>query len=147
MDREILFRGKKFDNGEWVDGFYFERFDKSYIMETDAQNDCKTKFVFNIIPETLGQFTGLYDATKFCDLTEQEQQEWLEHHTVDEWKGKRIFEWDILEASNGNRGCVIFENGAFMKLCDPKDMPFLIAADVNRIIGNIHDNPEMLNRE
>lgn len=31
-----------------------------------------------------------------------------------------------------------------MKSCDSENMPFLIAADVNVVIGNIHDNPELL---
>ena len=71
--------------------------------------------------ETVGRFTGLTDRN-----------------------GVKIFEGDILEAESGNRGYVMFINGAFMKSCNSKDMPFLIASDVNAVIGNVFDNPELL---
>lgn len=42
------------------------------------------------------QFTGLYDATKWEELTDAEQEQWLKHHSKDDWKGKPIFEGDII---------------------------------------------------
>ncbi|MCM1361968.1 MAG: YopX family protein, partial [Clostridiales bacterium] len=72
----------------------------------------------------VGQYTGLTDKN-----------------------GVKIFEGDILEAESGNIGYVMFINGAFMKSCNSKDMPFLIASDVNAVIGNVFDNPELLKGE
>lgn len=129
MNREILFRGKRADNGEWVEGNYVEvnTSGLSYSLIMGKEYDAKEKCITNhavVIPSTVGQYTGLNDK-----------------------RGVKIFEGDILETSNGNRGCVVFQHGAFMKSCDPKDAPFLIASDVNAVIGNIHDDSELLGGE
>lgn len=63
--REILFRGKRADNGEWVEGYYVkitsttEIFHKSYkaivhSIFTSEENSVKVE----VIPSTVGQFTG-----------------------------------------------------------------------------------------
>lgn len=130
MECEILFRGKRVGNGEWTEGLYS-------IDTICSKGDFylapvirkKTQKLFDtdwdeVIPETVGRFTGLTDRN-----------------------GVKIFEGDILEAESGNRGYVMFINGAFMKSSNSKDMPFLIASDVNAVIGNIHDNPELLKGE
>ena len=45
----------------------------------------------------LMQSTGLHDNTKFEDLSEEEQKEWLESgKTADEWHGREIFEGDLI---------------------------------------------------
>lgn len=77
MNREIKFRGKRIDNGEWVIGFYFcITIFKDYPMNTIPERDAhfiipygidmskkKTlgEIQVEVIPETVGQFTGLYD--------------------------------------------------------------------------------------
>ena len=117
--REFLFRGKRTDNDEWVEGFYQE-YPKNYIHIQNASNDW-----FPVIPETVGQFTGLLDRNN-----------------------KKIFEGDIVRAkfaSNRSRQIfkVIFKDGMF--LFDNG------AVAVNKrdvysfeVLGNIHDNSEEL---
>ena len=153
--REILFRGKRNDDGgEWHYGGYIHddsvEPDVHIIMEhRGGMFRCVP-----VLPETVGQFTGLYDSTKWDDLTEPEKSEWLKEHTESEWKGKRIFEGDIVEwimrwehNINGVKGIdnVIYKNNHFELEHEP---PFLDLYGgegfIAEVIGNIHDNPELL---
>ena len=127
--RAILFRGKCVDSGEWVYGFYspvnLPRFGNQghFINENGFR-------AVEVIPETVGEYTGLTDK-----------------------KGKKIFEGDILEfvqkvivrwhkiyggfvlepvvRSNAYLQWMMFDNG----IIDYE------------IIGNIYDNPELLEVE
>ena len=61
--REILFKAKRKDNGEWVEGYYIKRYDlldneEHLIFHADSYTVWEYA---EIIPETLCQFTGLYD--------------------------------------------------------------------------------------
>ena len=155
--REILFRGKRNDDGgEWHYGGYIH--DDS--VEPDAHIIMEHRGgMFRcvpVLPETVGQFTGLYDSTKWSDLTETEKSEWLKEHTADEWIGKKIFEGDILRCGN-IKGVVKYSNkraaftfkwkrftfhgGDFLKECNLADFGELSGLED---IGNIHDNPELL---
>lgn len=58
MDREILFRGKRVDNGEWVEGYLYRLSEKlnPFIMVINKSGEA-----YPVIPETVGQYTGLKD--------------------------------------------------------------------------------------
>lgn len=142
--REILFRGKRTDNGEWVKGYlYITHIGSHEIGSYDAEINIE-RFTFDVIPETVGQFTGLTDKN-----------------------GVRIFEGDILDVSSDvayggvavhrlGYFVVEFHNGCFMKsaLDDPqlsffdnakrKGLYHFISTDIHKIVGNIHDNPDIL---
>lgn len=65
MNRDIIFRGKRIDNSEWVYGYYFYHKPKEehYIL-TGSQIDVDDSIWFlykEIDPKTVGQFTGLKD--------------------------------------------------------------------------------------
>lgn len=125
--REILFRGKDKITGEWVvsDGIYQNINLMSKITTVQLDSGCYGWV--SVDPETMGQFTGLYDKN-----------------------GKRIFEGDIVKYGD-NILPVVFEqrNGtAYFGLVysNIETLPFGHYQDLLQIevIGNIHDNPELL---
>lgn len=157
--REILFRGKRIENEEWVFGSLLidgeahkpiEKenlsFSKCYIApETDREN-IKTRFndgsfylntiAYHIIPETIGQYTGLKDT-----------------------KGKKIFEGDILQYWNRYQekyeGTCVVKYGEFnCSCCDGVYGWYLEDGDIRyledetyllyEVRGNIYDNPKLL---
>lgn len=125
--REILFRGKRVDKGKWIYGLpYKAKYGGiSAIVDNDEER-------FLIIPETVGQFTGLYDKN-----------------------GKRIFEGDIVKAQDdifgspfcdGITGKIVYDECAyFIEPQNPIESQWLFnECAVYEVIGNIHDNPELL---
>ncbi|MGN0500044.1 MAG: YopX family protein [Ruminococcus sp.] len=129
--REILFRGKRADNGEWIYGYYFydDFYKKAYITVGNycmqIAPECPNKkflTVFEVIPETVGQYTGLTDNN-----------------------GKRIFEGDIIKIGNKTRY-------VFFGVCRYRHTNYgEYAVDLSvkdgsncEVIGNIHDNPELI---
>ena len=58
--REIKFRGKRIDNGEWLYGYLIKQFGKFKIYEDEADADFGY-WIHEIIHETVGQYTGLKD--------------------------------------------------------------------------------------
>ena len=129
--REILFRGKRLDNGAWETG-------SLVIVRMDCHDaqyyiaDKMTGYHTPVDPSTVGQYTGLKDKN-----------------------GKRIFEGDVakvLQGKDKDIAYVGFENGAFMLY--PKTGNIYERTlweywyndwDVE-IIGNITDNPELLEK-
>ncbi len=107
----ILFRGKT-EDGKWVEGYYHSYETSNCEVIHNILYSGITDHIAAIggwgrmvIPETVGRFTGLYDSTKFEDLTDQEQQAWLctfnhkecRDNIKSDWKGKMIWEGDIVK--------------------------------------------------
>lgn len=104
------------------------------------------------------QFTGLYDGTKFEDLTPQEQNEWLKNNKQEDWKGKEIYEGDIVRFDHypGENyvGEVYFcetNLAYYLELHRVTNQVsgraignMLTDYDDSTIIGNIYENPELL---
>lgn len=148
--REILFRGKRLDNGEWVEGFFVVKVDpllgtsRCFILMQGYGESFVTWYMVD--PTTIGQYTGLNDKN-----------------------GERIFEGDILKPFDDeiDKMVVEFHDGAFV-LCLYGDRgyrsesgdweydgsnygviecePLSSYGDDIEVIGNIHDHPELANQ-
>ena len=117
--REILFRGKQKNNGLWVHGdLSYHRDGRVFIRCWERLEFDPAYSAYEVDPETVGQFTGLTDKN-----------------------GKMIFEGDILEFRRGRTHIVNFEDGAFVFTGTAIPVRY---ADKFEVIGNIHDNPELL---
>ena len=149
--REILFRGKRVDNGEWVEGLlfikYFQdiphaRYAIQYKTEYSAEEWRPDYMAAEVDPATVGQFTGLTA------------------------NGKKIFEGDMLKPFDDeiDKMVVEFHHGAFLlclygergfmdengeRTCEGnygviECEPLSSYGDDVEVIGNIHDNPELV---
>lgn len=151
--REILFRGKRVDNGEWVEGYYIGLHKTTYCFEGEAERNKENEIhqiVFeqmtdwdlpnrhlrvDVIPETVGQYTGLTDKN-----------------------GKKIFEGDIVQRRNKE---LLLNNIFDFKIVFIPVKACFTAVDISggnvtfisdyinnkydiEVIGNIYDNPELL---
>ena len=61
MQRQIEFRGKRIDNGEWVYGYLFQIWERVYIL-WGTTNDVPN--MIEVDPSTVGQFTGIVDKNE-----------------------------------------------------------------------------------
>lgn len=127
--REILFRGKRLDNGEWRQGFLFKIREKAFILWGTING---IPDMTEVDPETVGQYTGIHDRN-----------------------GKPIFEGDIVKTDlERPYNIVVFRNGCFLFNCNDGgedyfdtieniSSPDVVQDGYWEVIGNIHDNPEL----
>lgn len=134
--REIWCRGRRLDNGEWVEGYFWKEFDERCFIGADVGTewDCqKYRTIVEVIPETVGEYTGLKDKN-----------------------GKEIFAGDIVSAWSQGLQAIgdvraridglwlmypAYQHGKFWGLCpNPKGGTSV------EIVGNIHENPELIER-
>lgn len=143
--RDILFRAKRIDNGEWVEGYYIYHIkrtlcpfgdsvkpeDEQHVIMQDGFSDWnmpRNTVAFDIEPETVCQYTGLKDKN-----------------------GEKVFIGDIIRCTKGCTHKVIWMKeyaGTFIG-----GMPAVYLSGLNKgyawtgeeeIVGNIFDNPERL---
>ena len=144
--REFLLRGKRTDNGEWVCGYYtkaryfLNKKEMHIIFEPDVEAfpHCEFTGYEEVLPETVGQFTG-----------------WNYKNCV------RIFEGDIIKSTIKIIDCndegfsishydeeligiVEWRKGSFMIAHKSGTWARSFYGCENYVIGNIHDNPEIL---
>lgn len=60
--REYLFRGKRVEDGEWVEGSVIQSTESTCIARSDMSDENQWAFTYEVDPETVGQYTGVDDA-------------------------------------------------------------------------------------
>ena len=137
MEREILFRGKSLDKGEWVEGNYSVMLSGRVAIQPIGRI-----ITYEVLPTTVGQFTGLLDK-----------------------KGNKIFEGDIVHAvyQVGYVGCKDIDYGIgvvkyrasyyggasyVIEIIGESYSRVFTASLENgvEVIGNVYDNPELLTK-
>lgn len=123
--REILFRGKRTDNGEWVEGL-LARYNPTY--EVANINLPIYEVLVPVKTKTVGQYTGLTDKN-----------------------GKKIFEGDIVKGAWKTVFVVYFDTDYLQfrareisNYANHHDIDFYNGSKGLEVIGNIHDNTELL---
>ena len=147
--RDILFKGKRIFGEYWVCGDLIQFGNRTFIangwclsVEEDVFDMFDCDIVYEVAPETVGQFTGIVDKND-----------------------KQIFEGDIFQLEDDVVAVVVFSDGCFrleeyglcgtwtesgydecgggygIIECEPIDWYFLKDMEV---IGNIHDNPDLI---
>lgn len=154
--REILFKAKRIDNGEWVEGYYVTSDDKSFICMDIVEHYCVTALRwFEIDPETLCQFTGLYDknGNKIWEndiLMCHENPEDLVKVAFGEFGVRNIETGSIVDKVIGWHYEIIPTDT--ISRCEPFcwSMPltkYYIDRCEMEVVGNIFDNKELLQEE
>ena len=132
--REILFRGKRMDDGEWVEGYLVKAVGgECMILPVTTEHCGGAEFSegYHCDPTTVGQYTGLKGKN-----------------------GKRIFEGDIVKTSDITHEGVIQIPGESFEIAMRKGCWVMVSGEdwdfletnheCIEVIGNVHDNPEML---
>lgn len=124
--RESLFRGKRVDNDEWIEGSLW--IDAGFPKILGPRNT----FGYAVYPDTVGEYSGFHNKS-----------------------GKQFVEGDIVRNRskwNENIGVIVFRNGRFCvdwRICNRYSEKGLsirtddLCSD-DEIIGNIHDNQELI---
>lgn len=130
--REIVFRGKRKDKGNWVEGYYLPLHSVKYLcgkdvyaqifVEPDEQR--KTAGMTVVFAETIGQYTGAIDKND-----------------------RKMFEGDIVEDIYGEKGTIVYQKDECAFYVDLGDTYDTVDGKLYTVIGNVYDNPELLEGE
>ena len=134
--REILYRGKRVHTGKWIQGYYIKIFGMSHIEIPGSEKENASFTAYTVNSKTIGQYTGMLDKND-----------------------TKIFEGDIVRNKNKYFqfvGIVKYQNGQFVvdwKLHQRVSNGVISSTvthhlgNADEVIGNIYDNPELLNEE
>lgn len=136
MSREILYRAKRVDNNEWVSGYYWSNNLGNHFIRVVIENGEYVIKDYEVIEETLGQYTGLQDSDS-----------------------NKVFEGDIVKQTHSC--CNNSEEIVVAEVVYGKNAQFLVRHKIKKgfnkdkirnysiwknceVIGNVYDNKELL---
>ena len=131
VNREILFRGKRADTKEWIYGDVQQNVDAVKIREQEP-NIQHIARSFVVIPETVGQFTGLTDIHGVKIFEGDIIKQYEKTQFGDPVSDFGLVKWD-------NKECMLFRTSTRIG----KDR-LVTSRDIYEVVGNINDNPELL---
>ncbi len=111
--RDIKFRGRRLDNGEWTYGYLFMIWERAYILWGTTNG---VPNMIEVDPETVGQCTELPNKN-----------------------GKEIYEGDIIRCEDGASQKVYFNDGCFLARDIGDDEEDWLIEDTDEVIGTIYD--------
>lgn len=131
VNRKILFRGKRVDNGAWETGSFVGirigcSDERTYIA------DKMTGYNTPVIPETVGQYTGLTDKGGRMIFEGDIIKQYEKTQFGDPVSDFGLIKWD-------NKECMLFRTSTRIG----KDR-LVTSRDIYEVVGNIHDNPDLL---
>jgi len=137
------FRGKRVDNGEWVYGYYFttpltiENFGAGHLGDGIKRHCISTDMgvVYAVIPETVGQFTGLKDVADYDIYTGDIVRVYYNGYEETSVHEVRYMIDESYPA---------FDLVPIINFADSNSLQYAFIAYAIEVIGNIHDNPELL---
>lgn len=166
MNNRYIFRGKRKDNGEWIEGYLYITHNGEYeISRYDDELDTE-RITYIVIPETVGQCTGLKDKNGKLIF----EGDVLKQKTTKEFAKFNSFKWELYgivtfgnydynEGDAGYRSVGWYIAPLKSIVIYPKDyligdiQPGLNQEDILKsiypmeVIGNIYDNLELLEAE
>jgi len=144
MKREILFRGKRVDNGEWVKGCYMETHynnHSNYFKNGDVSHKIYPMLhdvnPHEVIPETVGQFTGLTDKNGMKIF---EGDVLTSHHYPFQDEGERNYDAIIEWIESGWQYVLTCVNSEKRGISEGINSWLGDDGSQVEVIGNIHDN-------
>ena len=152
---EGLFCAKRKNIDEWVCGSYVRQYGKHMIYLEGADDDGFE--YYHVDPETVRPFTGLYDCTKWEELTTEEQARFLYQYdgtqrSKEDWKGRPIFCGDIVkhffrvgvyDIRSFDVGAIFWDDqkAKFMRTSNLDLCDYAVSTEcAYKVIGNICDN-------
>lgn len=136
MKRVIKFRGKRLTDGKWIYGDFFRNRRLAFIAADGiVENPLASWQDYNVDPDTVGQFTGLYDreGNEIFEGDVVTGLEYADFHTGDDGNVNAVVVWDTEWAS------FMLYAGCRVNIRPCADIRRRI-----RVTGNIHDNPSLL---
>ena len=126
MQREIKFRGKRIDNGEWVYGSLIQEPHRTRIFTV---RDEKSSSMHEVDPETVGQYIGSNDENEI-EIWEDDFINGIDHDS----KYGRTYKASLITYKNGEFG-IDGQLGGHLGIKHLSEI---------EVIGNIYENPNLL---